>query len=360
MFVDAWIYPDACVRHFTETAMGTHLKARRPGFTLIELLVVIAIIAILVGLLLPAVQKVREAAARMKCSNNLKQFGLALHNYHDTYGTLPVGYNTAQVNGWGTQEVGLHYQWEGTAWTHAILPYIEQANLYSQLVAFTQANPGQGNAGPTGYDGNPLQAPAYGFQEPLYTCPSSARPKIGWDGVAALTSYLGVAGTVSGYPAPTADGVLYPVLNGKGCTLVSITDGTSNTVAIGERPPTSDGAWGWAFAPWGITCESTDPTIQYAYGDGDVVLGSNDVAMITGDGPNGCNDPVTMVGFQTPRDPSARLGGENDIAHFWSYHIGGANFLFADGHVQFVNYAAGQSVFPAMATRAGGEVFTMP
>jgi prepilin-type processing-associated H-X9-DG protein len=303
----------------------------------------------------------------MQCSNNLKQMGLALHNHHDTYGAFPVGYNIASVTGWGTTETANRYTWEGTGWTVALLPYLEQGNLYNQELAFVTANPGQGNAGPgTPPPAGNTQCPAYGFQMKMFTCPSNARPLVAWDGVAELTSYLGNAGTVSGLnpsgvPGPTQDGVLFAATQGtKGVMLVQITDGTSNTVAIGERPCTPDVSWGWGFGCWGVAVESSYSNIQFAYGDGDIILGSNDVGMILNDGLNGCNDPPTMVGFQAPWDPFGKKGGEDDIAHFWSFHTGGANFLFCDGHVQFVSYSAGQSVFPAMCTRAGGEVFTMP
>jgi prepilin-type processing-associated H-X9-DG protein len=141
---------------------------------------------------------------------------------------------------------------------------------------------------------------------------------------------------------------------------VQISDGTSNTIAVGERPCTADLAWGWGFGCWGVACESGYSNIQYAFGDGDVILGSSDVGMITYDSVNGNNDPPTMIGLQMPRDPFGKLGGENDIAHFWSFHTSGANFVFADGHVQFMPYATGQSIFPALCTRSGGEVVTLP
>ncbi|WP_171471687.1 DUF1559 domain-containing protein [Frigoriglobus tundricola] len=305
----------------------------RRGFTLIELLVVIAIIAVLIGLLLPAVQKVREAAARMSCSNNLKQMGLALHNYHDNNQYLPAGYNSIQVS---------FKTWQGTGWTTSLLPHLEQSNLYNQVQAYCTANPGLGNSD---------SCPTYGFKMKQYICPSNARPPVAYDGVGELTSYLGVAGTVSGFPAPTADGVLYASVassnaGARGPTIVAITDGTSNTLAIGERPCTGDLNWGWGFGAYGVS---------YIYGDGDVILGSNDVGVITN---SSSGDPTTNVGFKAPINPATT--GQQDVAHFWSFHTGGANFLFADGHVQFMNYSLPAGTFAAMCTRANGEVVTMP
>jgi prepilin-type processing-associated H-X9-DG protein len=296
---------------------------------------------------------VREAAARMKCSNNLKQMGLALHSYHDANGYLPAGFNICNVSGWGGSETGTITTYEGTGWTTLILPYLEQNNLYNQVVTYITANPGQGNSG---------GCPSYGFLMPMYICPSNIRPLVAWDGVAELTSYQGVAGTISGAPAPTQDGVLYAVntngnASGTGPTLVTIADGTSNTLAIGERPCTGDISWGWGFGAWGIAYESAvnQSSINAAYGDGDIILGSNDVQIILG---SGCGDPITNVGFKAPLVPNTT--GENDIAHFWSFHTGGANFLFADGHVSFLNYSLPPATFAALCTRSGGEVVTLP
>jgi prepilin-type N-terminal cleavage/methylation domain-containing protein/prepilin-type processing-associated H-X9-DG protein len=294
-------------------------RGSRKGFTLIELLVVIVIIAVLVGMLLPAVQKVREAANNSQCQNNLKQMGIALHKYHDTNGSFPAGF---------------YPWWSGTftytGWQLQLLPNLEQDNLWKQSYAYLQ-----GNAGNT--DSNSY--PACGFQEKTFICPSNIRPKtFVYAGVTyEVTSYMGNTGTSSNNPM-TGDGVLY---GSSQVTFASIQDGSSNTIAVGERPCTGDNYYGWGFAPYGT-----------GEGDGDTVLGARDSALAVNMG-----DVATNVGFLPPSQPTGT--GEIDGAHFWSFHFGGANFLFCDGSVHFLSYSA-NSVFPQLCTRNGGEAFDMP
>jgi prepilin-type N-terminal cleavage/methylation domain-containing protein/prepilin-type processing-associated H-X9-DG protein len=300
----------------------------RSSFTLIELLVVIAIIAILIGLLLPAVQKVREAAARMKCANNLKQIGLALHNYADSHGSFPAGNYSAYVT---TPSLPTNLNlFTSSGWQLQLLPYLEQQNLWQQSYAYLQANPG--NTFTDSY-------PACGYVMAMYICPSNVRPTIdNYQGaIYELTSYLGCAGTTSG--PPSCDGVLY--CNSQ-VRFADITDGTSNTIAVGERPCTGDLYWGWGFAQSGFT----------GYGDGDTILGSKDASMAIAAG-----DLATNIGLQPPRQPNDTE--DIDAAHFWSFHMVGANFLYCDGSVHFLPYSA-NNVFPYLCTRNGGEVFTAP
>src|SRR5690348_6603930 len=161
--------------------MTRHPSRRPPGFTLIELLVVIAIIGVLIGLLLPAVQKVREAAARIRCTNNLKQIGLALHSYHDSVGSLPPGYIDGNTNAASdaTFDVG-----PGWGWAAFLLPYLEQDNLFKR-VNFSQAV----GASPVGST----------FLS-IFWCPSDrqlpAFTVYGTSAVVAQGNYVGCAGTL--------------------------------------------------------------------------------------------------------------------------------------------------------------------
>jgi prepilin-type processing-associated H-X9-DG protein len=268
----------------------------------------------------------------MKCSNNLKQIGLALHGYHDTYQSFPAGYYAA----YGDPP---YYAWPQTflcytGWQLQLLPFLEQTALYKSSYAWLQANP---------YNTDNDNYTACGYFFSIYNCPSNPRPKTFTNSgvVYELESYLGCTGTTSGYNwgAPSANGILYV---NSSVRFTDITDGTSNTIAIGERPATGDLNYGWGFAPYGTGA-----------GDGDTVLGSNDTQFAAQIG-----DLPTNVGFVTPRQPNGTA--EIDGAHFWSFHTGGANFLYGDGSVHFLAYGLAPATFSALCTRNGGEVFAAP
>lgn len=292
----------------------------RFAVTLLELLVVLAIVAVLLGLLLPAVQKAREAASRMKCLNNLKQLALALHQYHDTARSLPPGHRPVRDSD------GMPY----SGWTLSILPYIEQAALYenSRLAYRTDSRPFH----------NP---PHNGLSTPvsLFACPSDARvpgPQISQrtHERIALTSYLGV----SGKDYSTRDGVLF---QNSRIHLDDITDGTSNTLMLGERPPSADLQFGWWYAGLG----------QIGTGSADIILGvrERNLQPIVAGSPCGSGAyPYSSGRFNDPCS----------MFHFWSPHPDGANFACADGSVHFVTYAANQ-LMPALASRAGGEAVAL-
>ena len=295
--------------------------SRRLGFTLIELLVVIAIIAILIALLLPAVQSAREAARRTQCRNHLKQIGLALHNYHDTNGRFPTYYpsNLAATDPRRYTE----------NWSFQLLPFIEQDNTFKQQIA-TRAE----------YDTKVRHRVI-----PTYLCPSCPLPSTvtASNGVVtSLTNYLGVVGRQRHEWRTIGDQGLIGVFPFTTTVkIASIQDGTSNTIAFGERPPTPDLQWGWGLR--GLP--DLDSLIWAKYAPPDTM----DIGTTDEDGV-ACPFPVF---FQAPRSPSP---SRCDGYHMWSYHTGGANFALADGSVRFFNYQAGTTTIVEMSTRHGGEV----
>lgn len=297
---------------------GAGRSRPRRAFSLLELLVVMAVIAVCFALILSAVQRVRSASARLACANNLKQLGLALHNYHDVHGAFPPGI--------ANRDRGLQYSY--LSWHARLLPYIEQSSLWSQVeAAFRQ-------------ESFPFTQPPHqvaGVVIPTFICPSDDRgltPYRIFNRQVAVTSYLGNGGL----NLRSADGVLY--LNSR-VRLLGITDGTSMTLLIGERPPSADLRFGWWYAGQG----------QRRTGSADSFLGAQELNRLRAPYDQ-C--PAGPYSFQP-----GRVENDCDAFHFWSLHSAGAQFVYADASVHFLGYDAG-SVLPALATRAGGEVFSPP
>jgi prepilin-type N-terminal cleavage/methylation domain-containing protein len=298
------------------------VTGRARAFTLIELLVVIAIIAILIALLLPAVQQAREAARRSQCKNNLKQFGLAVHNYHDVHNALPpgwIGVASGLPNPGGES---------GFSWGTFLLPYIEQPALYGQL-NLSQALDGVNNR-------TKLNQRLTVFQ-----CPSDPKPDIaliddraGVELEMATANYAGVFGSVEldecfeaslGTPPLTSSGQCVSdgtFFHNSRVRFRDITDGLSNTFLIGERTTFTD------------------------HNSGEVVYGTWSGAL-----PEVDDAPARVIGHA---EHLPNMG--HDPEDFGSAHTGGAQFVVADGHVIFVSQNIDKNVFIGLGTRNKQEV----
>jgi len=357
--------------------MSGAIRVLARGFTLIELLVVIAIIAILIGLLLPAVQKVREAAARMKCSNNLKQFGIALHAYHDANNRFPPG----GVGGFWNPTYNGGWEPDRGSWIVYSLPFIEQDALYKKLTACNIPNwavactPGGGTwgngAGP-GYFENGQIGAADNHSYPMFRCPSDDYHR-DIDGVCNYAGSLGAQclptdcgaevfncntllpqwGMVvnSGHGNSTSSSDISGCFNRLGAKigLSSIKDGTSNTIMVGEiLPELHDHAWDSNTAPWarfngGASHAST--LVPINYGMNLPRPGSNPFEHIWT-----CSDGVTMY---SARNWNVSWG-------FKSNHTGGANFVFGDGAVRFINQNIDRKTYALLGARSDGQPVTLP
>jgi prepilin-type N-terminal cleavage/methylation domain-containing protein/prepilin-type processing-associated H-X9-DG protein len=318
-------------------------RSRRSAFTLIELLVVIAIIGILIALLLPAVQKVRDAANRTKCINNMKQMGLLLHNYHDVNGGFPPGRNDPAENPHGPEpHVGYHPRW---SWMALTMQYYEQDNLYKVAEDFAHN---------TSIDVfGPPSNPALETVVKLWTCPADSRTELVSNVYnpptqsyirVAFTEYLGVSG-VNGptppVPHPDRTGVFFDTSKVR---MGDVTDGLSNTLFVGERPPSNDLDFGWWFSGDGYD----------NHGTGDVILGAREFAYWNFIKTFSTTQPGSCQGSPVVGLAPGKLTEDCDQAHFWSLHSNGANFLLGDGSARFLNYNA-DAVLPALCTRNGNE-----
>lgn len=309
--------------------MAALCQNKRPscgGFTLIELLVVIAIIAVLIALLLPAVQQAREAARRSQCKNNLKQLGLALHNYHDTHAMLPPGY--VDKRGSAATIAAFTAHW---TWTAFLLPFVDQAPLYTLLNV--------GNITPNQAVADSNRQPSMQVPLPMFRCPSDSGPALTSNRRVRsnpatesqvqipITNYVASndvtrvlqnrsKNPVNGSVSMGGNGALGAFWRDSNLRFRDITDGSSNTILLGERSYYLGSFEMWAGVMYATIGDSTS-------------------------GPNeGTAANVGLVSafscIRHPINPSPAAAAERPLCYS-SQHTGGAHFLLADGAVRFIS-----------------------